>query len=78
MSEVTCSRCGERREGLAAAPLPGALGASILAHTCGSCWEAWRLEQVKVINHYSLRPHLKEDREKLYEITRDALRLPGE
>lgn len=73
---ITCARCGETREGLAAAPLPGALGASILLHTCAACWEAWRLEQVKVINHYSLRPHLREDREQLYAITREALKLP--
>ena len=75
---VTCSRCGETREGLGAAPLPGALGAAILAHTCATCWEAWKQEQVRVINHYSLRPQLREDREKLYEITREALKLPPE
>ncbi len=78
MSEVTCARCGRRGEGLGAPPLPGALGAAVLAHTCSECWEAWRLEQVKVINHYGLRPHVKEDRERLYGITREALRLPPE
>ena len=76
MSEVTCARCGETREGLDRAPLPGVLGASILAHTCAVCWEGWKAEQIRVINHFQLRPQLAEDREKLYEITREALKLP--
>ena len=80
MSEghVTCTRCGETRDGLSKAPLPGVIGASILAHTCTVCWDAWKEQQIKVINHYSLRPQFKEDRDKLYEITREALNLPGE
>jgi len=57
---------------------PGAIGLLILAHTCGECWEAWKQQQIRVINHYQLRPHLKEDRDKLYEITREALHLPAE
>lgn len=73
---VTCTRCGETREGLDRPPLPGTLGESIRAHTCAVCWEAWKQEQIRVINHYQLRPHVAEDREQLYAITREALKLP--
>jgi hypothetical protein len=34
--------------------------------------------QIRVINHYGLRPALKEDREKLYEFTRQHLNLSTE
>ena len=75
---MTCSHCAQTREGLEGAPLPGAIGALILAHTCPECWEGWKQQQIRVINHYQLRPQFKEDRDKLYEITREALNLPPE
>lgn len=74
---VTCVRCGETREG-AGKVLPGALGEEIAAKICAVCWSEWLQQQIRVINHYSLRPALKEDREKLYEITREFFGLPGE
>ena len=78
MALVTCSHCKLTKEGLTAAPLPGAIGALILANTCAECWEGWKQQQIRVINHYQLKPQLKEDRDKLYEITREALDLPAE
>ena len=74
---VTCVRCGETREG-AGKVLPGALGDEIAARVCAVCWAEWLQQQVRVINHYALRPALKEDREKLYEITREYFGLPPE
>jgi len=33
-------------------------------------------QQVRLINHYGLRPMVKEDREKMYVLTRDFFGLP--
>ena len=74
---VTCIRCGETREG-AGKVLPGALGDEIAANVCAVCWAEWLQQQIRVINHYALRPALKEDRDKLYEITREYFGLPAE
>jgi Fe-S cluster biosynthesis and repair protein YggX len=77
MSDVTCVRCGQTREGAGRVGLPGALGDDIERMVCGECWREWLQTQIRVINHYGLRPALKEDREKLYEHTRQYLGLPG-
>ncbi len=74
---ITCVRCGQTRES-AGAVLPGALGDQIAHGVCAVCWAEWLLEQVKVINHYGLRPALREDREKLYGVTREYFGLPPE
>ncbi len=78
MSEtVTCIRCGETRES-AGKVLPGALGEEIERRVCAVCWSEWLQQQIRVINHYALQPARKEDREKLYEITREFFGLPPE
>lgn len=71
---VTCVRCHETREG-AGRVLPGALGEEIERSVCAVCWAEWLQQQIRVINHYALRPALKEDREKLYDITREYFGL---
>jgi len=71
---VTCVRCGETREG-AGSVLPGELGEEIARGVCSVCWSEWLQQQIRVINHYALRPALKEDREKLYGITREHFGL---
>ena len=71
---VTCIRCGQTREG-AGRVLPGALGDDIARTVCAVCWAEWLQQQIRVINHYALRPALKEDREKLYDITREFFGL---
>ena len=38
-------------------------------------WKEWLGTQIRVINHYGLRPAQREDREKLYELTREFLQL---
>lgn len=75
MGIVTCSRCAQVREGAGKVGLPGALGAEIEAKICAECWKEWLAQQVRVINHYGLRPAVKEDREKLYSFTREFLDL---
>jgi Fe-S cluster biosynthesis and repair protein YggX len=71
---VTCVRCHETREG-AGRVLPGEFGEEIARNVCAVCWAEWLQQQIRVINHYGLRPALKEDREKLYDITREYFGL---
>jgi Fe-S cluster biosynthesis and repair protein YggX len=75
MAVVVCARCGQEREGAGKVGLPGTLGADIEARICAECWKEWTSTQIRVINHYGLRPAQREDREKLYELTRDFLQL---
>lgn len=77
MAEVTCARCGVTRAGAGRVGLPGPLGDEIAEKVCAECWQEWVQQQIRVINHYGLRPALKEDREKLYGFTREFLNLPG-
>jgi Fe-S cluster biosynthesis and repair protein YggX len=72
---VKCARCGIEREGAGKVTIPGSLGADIEARICSECWREWLSTQIRVINHYGLRPAQKEDREKLYELTREFLQL---
>lgn len=75
MASVTCVRCKNTREG-AGRVLPGSVGDQIEAGVCAECWKEWLAQQVRVINHYGLRPVIKEDREKLYAFTREFFGLP--
>lgn len=74
VADVTCARCGETRAG-AGRVLPGAIGDEIEQHVCARCWSEWTQQQIRVINHYGLRPALREDREKLYDFTREFFGL---
>lgn len=55
--------------------LPGTLGDEIERSVCGVCWAEWLQQQIRVINHYALKPAMREDREKLYDITREFFGL---
>jgi len=74
MADVTCVRCGATREG-AGRVLPGTIGDEIEQRVCAQCWSEWLAQQIRVINHYGLRPAQREDREKLYDFTREFLGL---
>jgi Fe-S cluster biosynthesis and repair protein YggX len=53
---VTCSRCGQTREGFEAAPI-GVAGESaqrLVAEICQNCWQDWLRQQTMLINHYGL------------------------
>jgi Fe-S cluster biosynthesis and repair protein YggX len=54
MSDVTCSRCGNTREGLASPPFPNEFGARILSSICQVCWKDWLKQQTQLINHYAM------------------------
>jgi Fe-S cluster biosynthesis and repair protein YggX len=55
--------------------LPGTLGDDIERSVCAECWKEWVQTQIRVINHYGLRPAVKEDRERLYGLTREFFGL---
>lgn len=71
-------RCGQTREGAGRVGLPGPLGDDIERLICAECWREWLQMQIRVINHYGLQPARKEDRERLYEHTREYLGLSGQ
>ena len=75
MADVTCARCAQTREGAGKVGLPGSLGAEVEERICAECWSEWLATQIRVINHYGLRPAVKEDRDKLYGFTREFLNL---
>lgn len=75
VAELQCARCAVTREGAGDVGLPAPLGAEITQRICRECWNEWLQTQIRVINHYGLRPALREDREKLYELTREFLNL---
>jgi Fe-S cluster biosynthesis and repair protein YggX len=54
MADVTCTRCGQSREGFEKAPFPGAMGQRIVAEICRECWGQWLKQQTMLINHYGL------------------------
>ena len=63
MAMVTCSRCGETREGMAFQPFQNELGRRAYEHICGVCWADWLKTQQQLINHYGLNlrePQAKE------------------
>ncbi|MEO7997203.1 MAG: oxidative damage protection protein [Gemmatimonadaceae bacterium] len=54
MADVTCTRCGNTREGFERTPFPGAIGARIVGEICKDCWAGWLKQQTMLINHYGL------------------------
>ncbi len=54
MSDVSCVRCGQTRQRIAAPPFRNALGDRIYDSICQTCWKEWLQHQTAVINHYAL------------------------
>lgn len=76
MTNVECRKCRQHAVGLDEAPLPGAVGEAVLAHSCRDCWDNWCAEQVKVINELSLSPAKPEHYSQLVEKLKQYLVLP--
>ena len=55
------------------------LRGAVFEQACAACWKAWQNEQTLVMNHYGLRPHVPADRERLYGLMAEYLKLqpPG-
>ena len=54
MADVTCTRCGNTREGFERPPFPGPVGARVVGEICRECWGLWLKQQTMLINHYGL------------------------
>lgn len=78
MATITCARCGRQAQGLDRPPLSGQLGRDVLANVCSNCWADWRDESFRMINHYGLQPADPADRQRLYGMLRDYLKLPAQ
>src|SRR5438093_6920474 len=74
---VVCSRCGEEKPALDAAPMGGAMGQRILAGVCADCWSEWREASPRVINHYVLVLGNPEHRAQLRVVIVACLGLDG-
>ena len=75
MIAITSSRCGERKAPVQQTTMPGAWGERINRQVCADCWAAWVEEQTIVINHYGLKPYLSADRQRLYQLMAEFLKL---
>ena len=51
---ITCTRCGQTREGFEKPPFPGAIGQRVVGEICQTCWGDWLKQQTMLINHYGL------------------------
>lgn len=78
MAEVTCTRCGETREGVPMAPFNNELGARIRAEICQVCWAQWLKQQTMLINHYGLNVRDPDAKKLLLENTEKFLFNTGE
>ncbi|MFN0071660.1 MAG: Fe(2+)-trafficking protein [Chloroflexota bacterium] len=78
MTDLQCRRCDLHREALAAAPMPGVWGERILTETCALCWQEWKDEQTRIINHENLRPFVPADKKLLYRKMHEFLKLSGD
>jgi len=66
MTEVTCSRCGQRRSAVPFRPFPSDLGKRIQDQICNVCWGEWLKLQQQLINHYGLNLREQEAKSFLY------------
>ena len=51
---ITCTRCGQTREGFERPPFPGPIGQRVVGEICQQCWGEWLRQQTMLINHYGL------------------------
>ena len=75
MAQITCSRCGNQAEPLAAPPLVGSRGQTIQQHVCPACWQAWLDQSAQLINHYGIQVADPLQRQRLYAVMADFLHL---
>lgn len=76
MAERTCARCGKQTPEMPRPPLSGDRGRSIQQRTCATCWTEWLQESANLINHYGLQVAVPADREQLYVVMAEFLKLP--
>jgi Fe-S cluster biosynthesis and repair protein YggX len=69
MPTIPCTRCGQERDALPAAPYNNDLGRRVHAEICQVCWAEWLRQQTMLINHYGLNVRDPEARKFLLENT---------
>lgn len=72
---VTCSRCGQQREGLESPPTGGPMGQRVLENVCRACWLEWRETSAQLINHYGLVMGDPHTRAEMRRVMREFLNL---
>lgn len=77
MAQITCLRCGNSSDQLAAPPLPTDLGNRIYDSICEECWKQWLQQQTAMINHYALNLLDPEARKFLAQQTEGFLFAPS-
>lgn len=77
MAPVTCARCGQSGEQLPRPPLGGTRGQVIQERTCAACWSEWLQTSANLINHYGLQVAVPADRQQLYVVMAEFLKLPA-
>ena len=77
MATVSCTCCGESKDGLEAAPFNDDLGREVHENTCAECWQKWLGQQVMLLNEYQLLPVNPEHGAILEKNLKAFLRLPS-
>jgi Fe-S cluster biosynthesis and repair protein YggX len=75
MATIICARCGRSSEPLAAPPMGGTLGDTILKRVCPDCWVQWGEQSRLLINHYQLLMADPDDRKRLNQAMKEYLGL---
>lgn len=73
MATITCAKCGQAKESLAAPPVGGELGQKIAERICQDCWNEWREQSGRLINHYGLNLGIPEHRTELRRAMKEFL-----
>ena len=77
MATVSCTCCGESKDGLEAAPFNDDMGREVFENTCAGCWKNWLGQQVMLINEYQLLPVNPEHAAVLEKNLKAFLKLPS-
>lgn len=77
MATITCTRCGQAREGMAFRPFQNDLGKRAFDEICGVCWGEWLKQQQALINHYGLNLRDAEAKQFLFGEMEGFLFGPG-
>ena len=76
-AQITCSRCGKQAAPLATPPLTGTRGQTIQQNVCPECWQAWMDQSTLLINHYGIHVADPTQRQQLYAVMAEFLKLPS-
>jgi Fe-S cluster biosynthesis and repair protein YggX len=66
MNQVTCVRCGLRRDQMPFRPFQNELGQRAYEQICNVCWSEWLKLQQQLINHYGLNLRDPKSKEMLF------------